>query len=422
MRWMIMLCLWVLVVPSIAQDETECTPATGEPLRIGAVFSGGGMLMLQNAEPLQGAEAMTAAMNACGGVNGRPVELVTRTVETYNAAVIASQELIEEEGVPLIIGSGVLTVQEGIREVAEELGVPYWEVSEPLDGEAQWAFSPRPGAEQLGTGAALYINTELMPALALETPRIAVLYGSSPRGRAMADAVRRELTIAPEIYTEIDEDRYWQGTMADHLRDNDIDILVIVALDGTVDDLWYAMKREAADVEAFIHVGSEGFRWNLCDRLGLNEGIISVTAGGGINRTYLDETVDPYHHLYRREYTRLFSTEPSIRAELSAGGVYWLLRYVLPEVDTFTPEGIRDAIYSVQVSAPAGFTGDGLAFSPGSTVNAASSPVIQQRQEGAFCSLWPSDAASCASEVQPFPTWEDLRNDLLYPVCIDETI
>ena len=70
-----------------AQDNpTACVPAAGGPLRIGAVFPAQTVLTASAMTPYRGVVAMVAAVNACGGVGGRPVELVNVSANNRDSA------------------------------------------------------------------------------------------------------------------------------------------------------------------------------------------------------------------------------------------------------------------------------------------------------------------------------------------------
>ncbi|MBC7811311.1 MAG: hypothetical protein H7175_09195, partial [Burkholderiales bacterium] len=33
--------------------------------------------------------------------------------------------------------------------------------------------------------------------------------------------------------------------------------------------------------------------------------------------------------------------------------------------------------------------------------------VVRQQQGSFFCSVWPEEIATCAADIQPFPTWRE---------------
>ena len=75
--------------------------------------------------------------------------------------------------------------------------------------------------------------------------------------------------------------------------------------------------------------------------------------------------------------------------------------------DQALPDADREAILSLDERQPLGLSGEGISFSDAGGRNAASSVIVQQAQNGNFCSVWPSDLATCLGGVQPFPTWRE---------------
>lgn len=99
-------------------------PASGEPIKIGALFAVTG-----SASPLGEPERDTAVMlqekiNASGGIDGRPLELIVRdTKGEETEALNAAMELIEKENVVAIIGPSRSGTTMAISDRCEQAGV-----------------------------------------------------------------------------------------------------------------------------------------------------------------------------------------------------------------------------------------------------------------------------------------------------------
>jgi branched-chain amino acid transport system substrate-binding protein len=389
-----------------AQDG--CIPSSGDPIRLGAIFPQGVFFSADSSDTFKGIEAMRQAINNCGGVGGRPVEWVYEPASDRESAEAAATKLISEDGVPLIVGSGLLAVNEGGRAAAESLSAVYWEVSEAVDPGGQWYFSIRPDNGQLGEAAGRFVNDILPTTLSKTTINVALIYENRPRGQTIAEGVLASLSEDPVMiynYTDHLENSRQLGVQ---LREDEIDAVVLATFEHDGDHMWYAAQQADANVGAWIHVGGEGYRRGMCERVGNLDGFISIDASGPIDRASREEMIGDVYRAYREAYLAENNREPSELADLAASGVYMLLRHVLPQTGgDYAATDIREAIHSLNVQQAMGLIGEGISFGATGGRNAASSVVVQQSQNGNFCSVWPSGLASCLGGVQPFPTWRE---------------
>lgn len=395
---------------AIVQEGTtdDCIPATGEPIRIGAVFPEGSLISRRIVEPYQGAQAMLEAYNACGGVDGRPIEWVYIPANDRDEATEAAQTLIETENVPLIVGSGALAVREALEEVTAVNNVVLWEVSQALSGTSEWAFATRPTNAQLGQLAVEFVNDAVQEALALEALRVAVISENRPRGQQVASGILDALARPPQLEVTYTDDLYGTYTIAETIRDEAMNVVMLGTFDMDASRLWYAMRDEDTNPAAWIQVGSSGYQNEFCDLYGNNDGLISVSAIGAVSEIYRQALNTAVYAQFERIYLREYSEMPSELAMLSASGMDMLLRYVFPNVDgEFTAEAIRQAIIEADVAPLSGLMGEGLSIDLETGVNRHPGIVVQQRQQGQFCTVWPEAIATCSMPVQPFPTWRE---------------
>lgn len=402
------------ITPLTIISAADCIPAEGEPIRLGAIFPEGALFTSENSTDYQGVQAMGAAFNACGGVNGRPIEWVYAPAASRTQAANAAQRLIDEEGVTVIVGSGLAAVDEGAREVAEEKGVVYWEVTEAVEPGGEWFFSPRPTSAQLGALTGQFVAESLPQSLGKTDLRVALIYENRPHGQTIAEGIRDALSIPPIIEYSYTDHLYEAYDLAIRLREERIDVVVLAAFERDGDRLWFGAREADANVSAWIHVGSEGYKRGLCERLGNIEGFIGIDSTGPVSVTYRQDTAGDIYTTYRQIYMTTHSAEPTERADLAASGVYLLLKHMLPSVNgEFTAENIRAAVLGLNLTDPAGLMGEGLVFSDG--INAAPGIIVQQQQGNNFCSIWPSAIATCSGSLIPFPTWvERAKMDELY--------
>jgi branched-chain amino acid transport system substrate-binding protein len=404
-KWAVYLVVLLSLLPFSEPDlraQTDgCEAAAGEPMVLGAIFPTGDLFSVSSNESLQGAEAMRQAINVCGGVDGRPVEwLYGPAVDRYEAADAVAA--LVAEGVPLIVGSGATAVHLGATEAAQAAAVMYWEVSEPLTVAGDWIFTTRPTAEQLGWEAANFVQSEIPDA------RVALIHESRELAQQVAGGVLDGLTDPPVIEMSYDDALYDAYTLAQRIRDEDIDVVILAAFDRDGNRLWYALRDADANIDAWLHIGSEGYRRDLCARALNIEAFMSVSAVGNVDVDYREAVLGVVYDEYLSTYLAEYSTQPSDEADLSAAGVYLLLHHVLPAVEgDYTAENIREAALNIDFDSAVGMMGEGIVFGDESSRNEAASVLIRQQQGQHFCSLFPADIATCSGSIVPFPTWRE---------------
>ncbi len=113
-----------------AEDSEETTEetteeATGEPIKIGAVLSLTGVYAGLGEPEKNALEMEVARINAAGGVNGRPIEVIIEDDATEaEESVAATTRLIDQEEVVAIIGATGTGGTMGMREEIDAAGVP----------------------------------------------------------------------------------------------------------------------------------------------------------------------------------------------------------------------------------------------------------------------------------------------------------
>jgi ABC-type branched-subunit amino acid transport system substrate-binding protein len=392
-----------LLAAPAAQTSDECTPAEGEPIRIGAVFPEGDLFSLDAPEPLQGVQTMIDAINACGG--GRPVELVYASANNRQQALEALDDFSGD--VPLIIGSGSLAVSEALAEASSDGSFVYWEVTEALDENGEWAFSPRPNNRQLGSLAAQFVLDDLPVLVDGREPKVALLY--EQRASNIADGILD--VLQPKLqqsYSNTLEDAY---DFAIDIRDQEIDVVMVATFEGDANRFWNTLRQADANIAAWVQVGSQ-----LDDDCDSFAGI-TVSASGAVDEEYRLATGGAIYERYQALYEEAYG-ERGERADLAASGTYMLLMHILPR-DSETPltaDDIREAILDSDIPQYSGLMGEGvLDFETGA--NSAASAVVQQRQWDGFCSIAPGTLATCTSELQSFPTWRNRAIAASQGVC-----
>lgn len=123
-----------------APEKTEAasaaagTEATGEPIKIGTIYAMSGGSAAIGTNILRGIDFAVAEINAAGGVNGRPLEVV-RGDHAGDAATGRSEaeRLITQEHVDVMMGCHMSVVTEVVAQVCQQYGVPMITAISTLD-------------------------------------------------------------------------------------------------------------------------------------------------------------------------------------------------------------------------------------------------------------------------------------------------
>jgi branched-chain amino acid transport system substrate-binding protein len=183
--------------------------ATGEPLRIGAVFPIG-----TNAEALAGPELAgvriaAELVNADGGVGGRPIELVVRNLASRGDSDAVMADLAGQ-GIRVVIGAYSSDLSIAASAAADRAGLVYWEagaVADRLTGRGlPLVFRVGTSGSTLGANSAAFAARELAPRLSKRPAdlRIAIAVADDDYARSVADAAaataaREGLTVVTRV-------------------------------------------------------------------------------------------------------------------------------------------------------------------------------------------------------------------------------
>lgn len=401
----IIITVFLALMSAPLAAQVDCIPATGEPVRIGAVFTQGGLLTAASEDALNGAEAMREAINGCGGVNGRPVAFVSVTATNRESATDAITTLTGQ-GVTLIIGSGSPAVSETLAAGAAENGYLFWDAAAALTVHGEGAYSPHPTAEQLGAQAAQFVQANIDAA----GGPYALIYETRPRAFSMARGVTSVLPAPPTIERAYEDSLSGTGRLGVDIREAGVSVVFMSAFDDDALRTWYALQEADANISGWVQLGSDGYRRSLCTRSNI-EGFISVTQGGPVSRDYRESVMGGVLLAYERAYLAAHSVETSADADLSAAGTYLLLAHVLPRVEgAVNAENVAAVLDEIDLPPMTGMMGEGLRFSVPTDANPArlnvhALGVIQQQQGGRLCSLTTPEVGTCMGGAIPFPTW-----------------
>jgi branched-chain amino acid transport system substrate-binding protein len=110
-----------MVVAACASAPEARAQASGEPIKVGGVFSTTGNLAGAGSEALAGAQIFVEEVNAAGGVNGRPIQLIHVDDESRpEQAVSQLKRLIQRDRVVAIAGPASTVVSASLSPILNE--------------------------------------------------------------------------------------------------------------------------------------------------------------------------------------------------------------------------------------------------------------------------------------------------------------
>jgi branched-chain amino acid transport system substrate-binding protein len=215
--------LAVAGISAALSSEPGSGAASGSPIRIGAVFPTDTNAALLAGSELEGVRIAARFVSADGGIDGRPVELVERTLDSRDQAPAVMADL-KRQGVSVVVGAYASDLSIAASAAASDAGLLYWEagaVADQVTGRGlPHVFRIGTSGSTLGSNSARFAATELAPRLG-KTPaslRVALVVAQDDYARSVGDAAAA--TAATEGLDVVATVPYsptapqWDGVMA----------------------------------------------------------------------------------------------------------------------------------------------------------------------------------------------------------------
>lgn len=369
-----------------------------EPILIGEIDSRTGILAAQGVAIAEGVRIAVDAVNAAGGVGGRPLRLLERDDEgKAERAIAAAEELVARHGVVGLVGGYVDSLVGPVSEVAERARLPYLaaaSLDERLTARGYRYFF-RVSSLRPYVTATVGVVRDLVRAR-----RVAILHATTPGATQLAAHQRRELRAAG---IEVVVFEPFAPGLSDftpllrRVRDGQTDILVSDAF--FADHLLAVRQLTQAGIRVPGFLGAFGLEFPATIRElgGAAEGLLGTTAwqpGVHVPAAKAESSafVEAYRARFRREPAPL-----SMHGYAAARALVWALGAALPGPQPLSGETVREAMARVDLETPLGR----VRFTPqGEPV--AYERVVVQVQQGRHVVVYPREAAT-APLVHPRP-------------------
>ena len=185
--------LAVVLASTALGPSAQSAANAGDPIRIGAVFPTDSNAAFLAGPELEGVRIAARFVNADGGVAGRPIELVERTLDDRDQAPAVMAGL-KARGVSVVVGAYSSDLSIAASAAAANAGLLYWEsgaVADQVTGRGlPLVFRIGTSGSTLGANSANFAATELAPRLG-KTPaslRVAIVVAQDDYARSVADA------------------------------------------------------------------------------------------------------------------------------------------------------------------------------------------------------------------------------------------
>ncbi len=193
-------------VPVATAQEKK---AEGEPIKIGALFSVTGPAAWLGEPEKKTALMIAEQINASGGIDGRPIEVIVEDTEGDNTkGVLAARKLITRDKVVAIIGPSRSGTSLAVRPVAEDYEVPLVSCAaaeQIVMPVSPWVFK----SPQMDKDAVIRIFEHMN---SRDIKKIGIITGTTGFGKAGRDQL---LALAPEYTLEIVADETYSNDDTD---------------------------------------------------------------------------------------------------------------------------------------------------------------------------------------------------------------
>ena len=208
-----------------------------QPIRIGAVFPISGNAASLAGPELTGVQIAVDLINADGGIDGRPIELVVRDLRSRDEADGVMADLAGQ-GLEIVIGAYSSDLSIAASEAANRAGLLYWEagaVADRLTGRGlPMVFRVGTTGGTLGANSSLFAARELAGRLGKDASdlRVALAVADDEYARTVADAAESTaIDVGMPVVTRASYNLYlpdWPAVMAD-LKAARPDVIILVS-------------------------------------------------------------------------------------------------------------------------------------------------------------------------------------------------
>jgi branched-chain amino acid transport system substrate-binding protein len=342
-------------------------------VKVGAVFPLSGPEAPLAKQEYAGVQIARDLVNADGGVDGAPIELVTRDLTSESDATARVADL-KAQGVTAILGAYSSSLSMPVSDAAQAAGLLYWEagaVADQLTGRGYpLVFRVGASGTNLGTMAGHFAAGVIAPRLGRAPSQLTMAivhnldgYPSSVAAAVKLQADREGIPVVADVVYDVHVPDW--TTVLSQVRAAHPNILVLASYIADGVDFRRAMLKSGLHVDAFIGstmaqcvpdfgamLGSDAIGVFAADRppSGFNPGALTATG---------KTTYDRFSAAYRRE----FGSEPTEEALAGFGAAWALFHYVMPGAHDLSSVAMAASARSLDLPDGTLANGAGIKFS-----------------------------------------------------------
>ncbi|MCB2192331.1 MAG: ABC transporter substrate-binding protein [Deltaproteobacteria bacterium] len=389
-----------------------------DTLKIGVMYPMSGPLAYTGQQCLRGAEIARDLINEAGGVKGHKIKFVIGDSVSPKDAMAEAERLITVEKVPVISGGYSSSNSFAASDVCERHKTVFWittGVGDPITSRGyKYIFQLNTRASQWGSTTADFLAKMAAPKLGIKVKdfRLALIHEDSLFGTIIGDnCVERAKELGLQVVERI---TYSHKTVD---LSSEIAKLKAAKADGIVSihyvndgDLFYGQAKQMR-LNTKVMVGSVFFGLNQFQKKfgTLVNNVCVVDPPTRVEASKLAKPAAEVLSEFRKRFKAKYKADPGDPGFTSFGGMYVLLKNVLPKAKGFDAKSIQEAALSLdlqKLNTPYVF---GVRFqkppakTAGANLNAF--PVIMQWQNQKLIVVYPEKLASSPVEL-PMPTWK----------------
>jgi branched-chain amino acid transport system substrate-binding protein len=390
--------------------------AAGDAARLGVLLPLSGPLASLGNDVRRGFELALQLANEDGGLFGQDAELITVDVPSSTEATSQATRLITSEQVGVVMGSYASSISFAASQVAERNKVVYFEQGAVADDITSRGFKhlfrfiyP---ASELGGGAAQFTLDQVLPKINMSASdvRVALLYEDSFYGTAVGEGARKVLQAAN--VNIIDDTSYSYKTtdlspMVQRYSQLQPDIIVVCQYtpDGIL--FWRQAREAGLEVKALVGNGGAHNVGDFADALGDDvNGVLNAGTSVYIDKSGLtSEAAETFTRFHEEHIARFEGRKPSAHTGMGFNAMWTVLRDILPEAGSMSPEAVREAAMALDKPIGSSIVGWGTKFDPETQNNTRAFPTYDQWQSKEINTVSPSDFAIADIKGLPLPGW-----------------
>jgi branched-chain amino acid transport system substrate-binding protein len=381
--------LGVALVTSLLAACTGHPSASGDAIRVGAVYPLSGSQGPGGLDEFHGVQIAADMVNAAGGVDGRPIQLVPVDTPASTAAAPAVN-ILRQRGVRFVVGSYGSTISEPAATAAAHDGMLFWEtgavgmMASPDRGSL--VFRVAPSGATLGKSAISFIATVVAArlhrnprSLRFAVTNVNDLYGNEVADGAVAELRKRHMDVVGRF--PYDEHTLNADALARKIAAVHPDVLFASAYVADGVAVRRALVRQHVHLLAAIGSSSSYCMPAFGRRLGADAvGLFASDKpdAGVLDPASLDDTARLLLSRANDRYRARFHASMDAPALAGFSAAWALFRWAMPKASTLTPAAVGDAAMTLHVPMGGLPNGSGIDFGapgspqPGQNLRAAS--------------------------------------------------